>query len=239
MLVRAEPEAQCRRIRYVFIVSESEPAFPRLCQAGMHWYGPPVLRNGEPPSEPPATGGGSDDERLIGAIAQGDRDALGLLYDRYAPTMLAVAQRVLGAAQPAEDLVQDVFLEAWHRARHYDASRGTVRTWLMLRLRSRAIDRKRAAQRARRVDLDEAKLGEQSARDGEPISAREASTLRGLLAELSSEQKAVLELGYFGGLSCAEIASRLDVPIGTVKSRMSRAIAHLRVRLQVADGAPP
>jgi RNA polymerase sigma-70 factor (ECF subfamily) len=205
----------------------------------MHCYVPAVLRSGDHRSEPPTTGNGSDDERLVRAVAEGDREALGTLYDRYAPAMLAVGQRVLGSAREAEDLVQDVFLEAWHRARHYDAARGSVRTWLMLRLRSRAIDRKRAAQRNRKVDLDEAKLAEQSSTDGDSMSAREASALRGLLAELSLEQQAVLELGYFSGLSCAEIATRLDVPIGTVKSRMSRAIAHLRLRLQSTEGGQP
>jgi RNA polymerase sigma-70 factor (ECF subfamily) len=175
----------------------------------------------------------------VRAIAAGDRDALGRLYDRHAPAMLAVAQRVLGSSQQAEDLVQDVFLEAWHRARHYDAARGTVRTWLLLRLRSRAIDRKRAQQRARRVDLDEAKLAEQASREGDALPAREAKALRGLLSELSAEQQTVLELGYYSGLTCAEIAARLDVPIGTVKSRMSRAIAHLRTRLQSTEGGQP
>ncbi|HEY2216370.1 MAG TPA: sigma factor, partial [Solirubrobacteraceae bacterium] len=70
--------------------------------------------------------------------AAGDRAALGLLYDRFAPSMLAVGQRILGSAREAEDLVHDVFLEAWLRARYYDPARGSVRTWLMLRLRSRA-----------------------------------------------------------------------------------------------------
>ena len=91
----------------------------------MRCYGPAVLRSGDPRSEPPVTANGSDDERLVRAVAEGDRDALGTLYDRHAPAMLAVGQRVLGSAREAEDLVQDVFLEAWHRARHYDAARGS------------------------------------------------------------------------------------------------------------------
>src|SRR5688500_10353217 len=74
------------------------------------------------------------DERLIVAIAEGERDALGELYDRFSPALLGVALRMLGSTREAEDVVQDVFLEAWQRARHYDRSRGTVRTWLMLRL---------------------------------------------------------------------------------------------------------
>ena len=87
------------------------------------------------------------DERLIAAVAEGNRDALGELYDRFAPSMLAVALRMLGSSREAEDVVQDVFLEAWQRAAHYDRARGTVRTWLMLRLRSRTLDRLRSTAR--------------------------------------------------------------------------------------------
>src|SRR5262245_50133881 len=88
------------------------------------------------------------DERdtvLVAAVAAGDRGALARLYDRYAVTLLAVGQRILGGRREAEDLVHDVFLEAWRQASGYDPARGTVRAWLLVRLRSRALDRHRAA----------------------------------------------------------------------------------------------
>jgi RNA polymerase sigma-70 factor (ECF subfamily) len=213
------------------------------CDATVPWYSAPVQRGretqGDVPRTAPAATSAADDERLVRAAANGDRAALGVLYDRYAPSMLAVAQRVLGAPREAEDLVHDVFLEAWHRARHYEPTRGTVRTWLMMRLRSRAIDRQRAMQRGRRVDLEVSALSERTAETSEPPTPGDAGTLRGYLLELSAEHQAVLDLGYFGGLSCAEIAQRLKLPIGTVKSRMSRAIAQLRERVLNAEGGQP
>lgn len=173
-----------------------------------------------------------EDERLVARAAEGDRAALGVLYDRFAPSMLLVGQRILGSPREAEDLVHDVFLEAWLRARYYDPARGSVRTWLMLRLRSRALDRKRSAQRAKTVELDEFRLESRAGSADATGQGADAHKLRGLIEALPEEQRTVLELSYFQGCTCAEIATTLDVPLGTVKSRMSRAIAHLRGSLQ-------
>jgi RNA polymerase sigma-70 factor (ECF subfamily) len=180
----------------------------------------------------------SIEESWLRAAASGDRVALGSLYDRFAPAMLAVAQRVLGSPREAEDLVHDVFLEAWHRARHYDRQRGTVQTWLMLRLRSRALDRLRAGQRRARL-IKEAIAEEPpppSSNEIESGASEQAHALHGFLAELNHDQRQVLELAYFEGLPLAEIAVRLTLPIGTVKSRMSRAIGELRLRVERGDG---
>ena len=173
------------------------------------------------------------DAALLRAAAGGDRDALGRLYDRFAGDLIAVAHRLLGSTREAEDVVHDVFLEAWHRARHYDPERGSVRTWLMLRLRSRSLDRLRARRRSDHVTLDEATDLDTAARDADANSfAGDHDRLAGALARLPLDQRRVLELGYFAGRTCAEIAITLEVPIGTVKSRMSRAIAQLRTQLQ-------
>jgi RNA polymerase sigma-70 factor (ECF subfamily) len=91
-----------------------------------------------------------EDRRLVAAIARGDEGALAALYDRHAPAMLGVAIRVLRDRPDAEDLVHDVFVEAWQRSTSYDAARGSVRSWLLLRVRSRGIDRLRALDAARR-----------------------------------------------------------------------------------------
>jgi RNA polymerase sigma-70 factor (ECF subfamily) len=176
------------------------------------------------------------DAALLGRMADGDRAALGELYDRFAPTMLALAYRMLGAQREAEDLVHDVFLEIWHRARLYDRQRAGVRTWFLLRVRSRALDRLRSARRAGRVPFDEGLLNTTDARRVDPASVRDGRTLQGILLDLPTDQRTVLELGYFAGYSCAEIARELAIPVGTVKSRMSRAIAQLRLRLQVLEG---
>ena len=177
------------------------------------------------------------DELLLQDVASGDREALGALYDRFAGEMLAVGQRFLGGAREAEDLVHDVFLEAWHRARHYDRTRGSVRTWLMLRLRSRALDWLRSARRNALVRFEETKV--EAPASAEPdMTWRGGRELHGGLADLPTEQRVVLELGYFGGYSHAEIALRLDIPLGTVKSRMTRAILALRSRLKASGGQP-
>ncbi|HMI91554.1 MAG TPA: sigma-70 family RNA polymerase sigma factor [Polyangiales bacterium] len=170
-----------------------------------------------------------EDEHLLNAVASGDREALGVLYDRHAPRMLALATRILGSPREAEDLVHDVFLEAWHRARQYDASRGSVRAWLILRTRSRSLDALRAARRAPRVELEAA--GQRASDSIDPGDAHDGGRLRALLEDLPKDQHAVLQLAYFGGYSFSEIAERLSIPVGTVKSRMSRAIEALRNRL--------
>jgi RNA polymerase sigma-70 factor (ECF subfamily) len=173
-----------------------------------------------------------EDERLLSAVAGGDREALGLLYDRHAPRMLALATRLLGSPREAEDLVHDVFLEAWHRARQYDAERGSVRAWLMLRTRSRSLDALRAQKRAPKVELEA--TGPRASEGPDASDAHDGRKLHGLLQDLPQEQHAVLELAYFGGYSFTEIAERLAIPVGTVKSRMSRAIDALRRKLGAA-----
>lgn len=181
----------------------------------------------ERPGEQPDDG----DQALITAIAEGDRGALARLYDRYASTLLAVAQKILGGRREAEDLVHDVFLEAWRRAADYDPARGTVRAWLLVRLRSRALDRQRAASGAP-VSIDSIERLEERAAHGEdPTLAPDRAAVRRALETLSSEQRVVLELGYFQGLSSSEIATRTGTPIGTVKSRVATAIAKLRAGL--------
>jgi RNA polymerase sigma-70 factor (ECF subfamily) len=175
----------------------------------------------------------SGDESLMGCIAGGDREALAMLYDRFAPIMLGLAKRMLGSPREAEDLVHDVFLEAWHRARYYDASRGSVRAWLMLRLRSRALDRKRVLRRrGASVALDEEKSPLVSASDHAAGSGVDAARLHTVLQTLPLEQRAIVELSYFEGRTHVEIAAELAVPVGTVKSRMARAISLLRVGMR-------
>ncbi len=168
------------------------------------------------------------DTALVTAAAAGDRHAFARLYDRYAPTLLAVGRRMLGGRREAEDLVHDVFLEAWRRADGYDPSRGSVRAWLLVRLRSRAMDRHRAASGGP-MPIDQ--LDERAAEGEDPALAPDRAAVRRALERLPSEQRAVLELGYFHGLSSSEIAVRTGAPIGTVKSRAATGLARLRAGL--------
>ena len=138
---------------------------------------------------------------------------------RHASQMLGVAYRILNSRRDAEDLLHDVFLEAWRKADSFDAQRGSVRGWLLLRVRSRAIDRVRALAVARNHAMAEAAAdcAEQLTSD-EPSRAPDRVRVCRALANLSEPQRQVLELGYFEGLTCREIAERCQIPIGTVKS---------------------
>lgn len=184
--------------------------------------------------------GNDADAALIRSVAKGDRVALAQLYDRFAPILMAVATRILGERREAEDLLHDVFLEVWRQAADYDAARGSVRAWIMIRLRSRAIDRRKSAVVARSVPLDAAEHVDERDHGGEdPTFGPDRAAIRRALADLPEEQRTVLELGYFEGLSSSEIAARIDAPIGTVKSRVAAALAKLRAGLgePVARGA--
>jgi RNA polymerase sigma-70 factor, ECF subfamily len=176
------------------------------------------------------------DAALIRSIANGDRVALAALYDQYAPLMFALAIRILRDRREAEDLLHDVFLEVWRSAADYDPKRGKVRTWLLIRMRSRALDSLKSARVSRRADGDEIAL-EVAATD-DPSQEPDRARLRRVLAELPAEQRVVLELAYFEGLSCSEISTRLEVPIGTVKSRTAAALGKLRTGLQVGEVGP-
>ena len=175
------------------------------------------------------------DSELLERAHHGDREAVGRLYDRHAAPMLGLARRFLHDREDAEDLVHDVFLEAWQRAGDYVASRGSVRAWLMLRVRSRALDRLRHTQmRAGKAAAIAAHAETELALPptGEPDRAR----ARDALAALPAPNRQVLELAYFGGLTCREIAVRCDTAEGTVKSRMASGLSQLRSALGVRRG---
>jgi RNA polymerase sigma-70 factor (ECF subfamily) len=177
------------------------------------------------------------DVALMNGLVAGDRDCLATLYDRYASVLLATACRILGDRREAEDLLHDVFLEAWQKAPDYDASRGTVRAWLLMRLRSRALDRRKAAVFSRRSDAPPPDADDPGLED--PSLAPDRELVRQALGELPDDQRQVLELGYFEGLSSSEIAERVRAPIGTVKSRVAAALAKLRSGLAAVTPLPP
>lgn len=175
------------------------------------------------------------DVELVRAMARGDRDGLGGLYDRYAALLCGVGIRLLGDRREAEDLVHDVYLEAWHKASSYDSTRGTVRSWLLLRMRSRCLDRRKSAGE-RRVD----RVGDVESFDRHDGELDDGGTyggdrerVRQVLDRLPPEQREVLELCYVAGLSGSEASSRLGVPLGTVKSRVAAALGKLRTELRV------
>ena len=169
------------------------------------------------------------DPELVRLCARGDREALGALYDRHAGGLLAVARKMLSSDREAEDLVHDVFVETWRRAGDYDPERASVRTWLVLRTRSRCLDLLKAPARLRRSEWPA-----EEPRGEPPDSSRiaDAARVRGEIARLPDDHREVLLLAYFEDLSMSEIAARLGLPIGTVKSRCARALGRLKEVLQ-------
>ena len=177
-----------------------------------------------------------DDAELVKRMARGDKIALSGLYDRYAGLLLGLAIRMMGGRSEAEDLMHDVFLEAWKRAGDFDPTRGTVKAWLCLRIRSRALDRKKSPRLSRAVPWDDARANEAEAPAHDPGLRMERERVRAALSTLSSEQRDVVDLCYFNGCSTAEAAEQLQCPVGTVKSRLSAARDRLRVAL--SSGQP-
>jgi RNA polymerase sigma-70 factor (ECF subfamily) len=164
------------------------------------------------------------DATLVAAMASGDRAALATLYERHSPILLGLAMRIVRDRREAEDLLHDVFLEAWRSAKDFDPKRGRVRTWLAIRMRSRALDLQKSARVSRNAGDSGLDL---LVDDGEPKSPDHAR-VRAALAEIGPDQRKVLELAYFEGLSCTEIAERVDIPVGTVKSRVAAGLERLR-----------
>lgn len=172
-----------------------------------------------------------DDVELMREAARGQVEAISRIYDRFASLLMTMAEKILTDRAMAEDLVHDVFLEVWRHAASYDPARGTVRTWILVRLRSRALDRLRSAKSRREVAGDEAESPHAVAvaeEHEDPTLEPDRKAVRVALAELPGEQREVLELAYFHGLTSSEIAERMGSPLGTVKSRTAAALAKLR-----------
>jgi RNA polymerase sigma-70 factor (ECF subfamily) len=177
----------------------------------------------------------SDDAAILRAVAAGDRAALATLYDRHAALVVAVGVRILRNRRDAEDIAHDVFLEVWRRAATYDPAKASVKTWLVLIMRCRALDRRKSAAVAMTTGLvDDARSTDAS--DGAD-AAIDRARVAGALAGLTPPQREVLILGYFEGLSSSEIAERLSIPLGTVKSRVAGALRALRSQLGVTGGS--
>ncbi len=172
---------------------------------------------------------GAADEALLRRVAAGDALALRQLYDRCAPTVLALALRILHNRAEAEDILQDAFLEAWKRARNFDARRGSATAWILAIARSRALDGLRAKGSADRAA--QAAAREEVLPLPPPIESaeqrQERDRLQRALSALPPEQRETLELAYFEGLTQSEIAARTGDPLGTVKTRCRLALDKL------------
>lgn len=174
-----------------------------------------------------------EERELVARLALGEKSALTELYKRLAPTAFALALRLLGNWREAEDVLHDVFLESWQKVHTYDPRRGSVRSWILVRTRSRALDRLRSPARTRSSSLDEMHDGQRPVPESDdPARAADRATVRAAVAALPQAKRQVLEMAYFGGLSSTEISQRLGIPVGTVKSRVRAGLTELRKRLR-------
>ena len=174
--------------------------------------------------------------RLIEGVAAGDRRQLAALYDQYAQPLYAYGVRRLGDAGLAEELVQLVFMRVWHHASRYDPQRGSVRTWMLAITRNAAIDLHR--RRPRDVPTDPMPERPASEAPEELDRVVRAEVIRAALDRLSTEHRRVLELVYFRGLTQAEAATQLGLPLGTVKSRTFYALKALRLAIEELGEQP-
>ena len=174
----------------------------------------------------------ASDSALVAAIAAGDATALGQLYDRFSGMLLGLAHRVLGDASDAEEILQEAFLQVWNQAGRYDPGRSSVSTWLVLITRSRAIDRLRSRQVKDRTLLavQQEKRGAHTSPEGagDVLRQERGRRLRREMALLPPEQREILEMAFFGGMTQSEIAERTGIPLGTVKTRSLLAMRKLR-----------
>ena len=173
-------------------------------------------------------------ERLLTRVARGDRVAFAELYDRYASAVYGACLRVLRETQAAEDAAQDAFAAIWRHADAFDANRGAAGAWIGRVARNAALDanRRRALRvTAREVDpVDDSRTPEELA-----VAADEAFRLRVALEALPERERTVLGLAYTDGLTQSEIAERLDLPLGTVKTRTRSGLARLAEHLERAQ----
>jgi RNA polymerase sigma factor (sigma-70 family) len=172
------------------------------------------------------------DDAVLALLARSDESALAELYDRYGRPAYGLALRVLRDATLAQDAVQDAFLTAWRTAASFDPGRGSASTWLLTLVHRRAVDVVRREERRRADPIDDAPVGSGEGTDETAAVREQRRAVQAALAQLPPDQREALELAYYGGLSQSELAERLAVPLGTVKSRMFAALSRLRELLE-------
>jgi RNA polymerase sigma-70 factor (ECF subfamily) len=176
----------------------------------------------------PSVAATSDDE-LIARVRRREEPALGMIYDRYGRLVYAIALRITGDRESAEEVVQDTFQAVWQSAASFQPG-GSLAAWVVGIARHRAIDTTRSRRfraRAREEVLDDARAGAEGAAD--TLVLRE--TVRRALDDLPGVQRQTIALAYYGGLTCSEIATRIGEPVGTVKSRLRVGLMKLRETL--------
>lgn len=177
-------------------------------------------------------------EELLGRVARGDEAAFGDLYDQMAPRVLGLVKRLLIDHAQSEEVTQEIFLEIWQSASRYEAQRGGASTWILTMAHRRAVDRIRSSQAGRDRDT---KIGIRDlavAYDNvsETVETRiEHERVEKAMSRLTELQRQAISLAYYGGLSHSEVAERLHIPLGTVKTRLRDGMIRLRDELGVVS----
>jgi RNA polymerase sigma-70 factor (ECF subfamily) len=179
------------------------------------------------------------DEELMPWIGRKDAEAFEVFYDRHGGAAYSLAYRILGERGAAEDCIQEAFISIWRSGGKFDPTRGSVRSWTLSIVRNRAIDVLRSkAGKAPKLTFDDDEILE--SRPSEELTEEEAmrhetaTEVRGALSQLPDDQSKVIQLAYFGGFSQSEIASMLNLPLGTVKGRMRLGLE--KIRGELAEG---
>ncbi len=173
-------------------------------------------------------------------VQAGDADAFEVVYDRHCDAAFSLAYRMCGRRASAEDVLQEAFLALWRSGARYDHTRGSVRNWILRIAHNRAIDAlRRGVVRESRLFHEEGvleRVAGSERTEEQALEAEQAQEVQGALRGLPREQSRVVELAYFGGFTHTEIASMLQMPVGTVKGRMRLGLAKLRLTLADEEG---
>lgn len=187
------------------------------------------------PATRPDEVGASTDLELLERIKRGESAALEALYARYASPVYSLVWKILQSPEEAEDVALDVFWQVWRQADRYDPSRGAPPAWIFTVARSRAIDRLRARQRRelRTISFDDPAvnldpLAEEAGPDQVASYRQAREAVREALGTLSPVQREAIELAFFRGLTHAEVAEKLQQPLGTVKTRIRQGLIRIR-----------
>ena len=178
-----------------------------------------------------------EDAELVRRVAAGDRAAFERLYDRYAAAAFGIAKRVCGDSVLAEDVVQEAFLSIWRRPTTYQPDRGRVGSYLFGVVHNKAVDAIRHEESLRRREAASASGGVEEEVGPDQVvesawSVARGQEVRDAIGRLSSVQREAIELAYFDGLTCTEVAAKLGIPLGTAKTRLRDGMIRLRSLLR-------
>jgi RNA polymerase sigma-70 factor (ECF subfamily) len=173
-------------------------------------------------------------------VQAGDANAFEVVYDRHCDAAFSLAYRMCGRRGSAEDVLQEAFLALWRSGAQYNPTRGSVRNWILRIAHNRAVDvLRRGVVRESRLFHEEGlleRIAGTERTDEQALESEQAQEVKGALRGLPREQSRVVELAYFGGFTHTEIASMLQMPVGTVKGRMRLGLAKLRLTLDEGEG---